>query len=64
MEKLKLKRKYVRPMKSQHGYEVVRIRKTDYVKVVEVAEEAGKSYIDTLGILISYAHKNIDYEEE
>nr|DAX95442.1 MAG TPA: hypothetical protein [Caudoviricetes sp.] len=37
MEKLKLKRKYVRPM---------------------------KSYIDTTGILISYAHKNIDYEEE
>ena len=43
MEKLKLKRKYVRPTKSQHGYEVVRIRKTDYVKVVEVAEETGKS---------------------
>lgn len=62
-EKLVFKR-IKRPPLPAEGQTVIKIDNESYNKVVEVADETGKSLKDVVSQMVEYAYKSVVYESE
>lgn len=48
----------------EEGQIAIKISKENYNKVLEVADETGKSLREALDILVTYAYLDIEYESQ